>query len=67
VRAERGESTSAGLPDVLSGSKVELRPLRVDDVERIAEIQAEPYWRAPDGSWRDGLLMDPLAREYEAA
>jgi aminoglycoside 6'-N-acetyltransferase len=21
------------------------------------------YWRAPDGTWRDGLLMDLLARE----
>jgi aminoglycoside 6'-N-acetyltransferase len=23
------------------------------------------YWRAPDGTWRDGLLMDLLARELE--
>jgi aminoglycoside 6'-N-acetyltransferase len=23
------------------------------------------YWRAPDGTWRDGLLMDLLAREFE--
>jgi aminoglycoside 6'-N-acetyltransferase len=21
------------------------------------------YWRSPDGSWQDGLLMDLLARE----
>jgi aminoglycoside 6'-N-acetyltransferase len=21
------------------------------------------YWRAPDGTWRDGLVMDLLARE----
>lgn len=23
------------------------------------------YWRAPDGTWRDGLLMDLLARELD--
>jgi aminoglycoside 6'-N-acetyltransferase len=23
------------------------------------------YWRAPDGTWRDGLLMDLLARELK--
>jgi aminoglycoside 6'-N-acetyltransferase len=23
------------------------------------------YWRSPDGTWRDGLLMDLLAREFE--
>jgi aminoglycoside 6'-N-acetyltransferase len=23
------------------------------------------YWRSPDGTWRDGLLMDLLARELE--
>lgn len=22
------------------------------------------YWRSPDGTWRDGLLMDLLAREF---
>jgi aminoglycoside 6'-N-acetyltransferase len=25
------------------------------------------YWRAPDGTWRDGLLMDLLAHEFGAA
>jgi aminoglycoside 6'-N-acetyltransferase len=25
------------------------------------------YWRSPDGTWRDGLLMDLLAREFEQA
>jgi aminoglycoside 6'-N-acetyltransferase len=25
------------------------------------------YWRLPDGEWRDGLLMDLLARELEPA
>jgi len=25
------------------------------------------YWRSPDGIWRDGLLMDQLARELEKA
>jgi aminoglycoside 6'-N-acetyltransferase len=25
------------------------------------------YWRSPDGTWRDGLLMDLLAREFERA
>jgi len=25
------------------------------------------YWRSPDGTWRDGLLMDLLAREFDAA
>ncbi len=23
------------------------------------------YWRAPDGTWRDGLLMDLLARDLD--
>ncbi len=23
------------------------------------------YWRSPDGDWRDGLLMDLLAREFD--
>ena len=25
------------------------------------------YWRSPEGTWRDGLLMDLLAREFERA
>ena len=25
------------------------------------------YWRSPDGMWRDGLLMDLLAREFDRA
>ena len=25
------------------------------------------YWRSPDGKWRDGLLMDMLAREFDSA
>jgi aminoglycoside 6'-N-acetyltransferase len=25
------------------------------------------YWRAPDGAWRDGLLMDLLAAELDSA
>jgi aminoglycoside 6'-N-acetyltransferase len=25
------------------------------------------YWRSPDGTWRDGLLMDLLAREFYRA
>ena len=25
------------------------------------------YWRSPDGTWRDGLLMDLLAREFDRA
>ena len=25
------------------------------------------YWRSPDGSWRDGLLMDLLAYEFDRA
>jgi aminoglycoside 6'-N-acetyltransferase len=25
------------------------------------------YWRSPDGAWRDGLLMDLLAREFGRA
>jgi aminoglycoside 6'-N-acetyltransferase len=24
------------------------------------------YWRSPDGSWRDGLLMDLLARDFSS-
>ena len=44
--------SSADLPTLLRGRKVVLRPLRVDDVERVAEIQAEPgvarWWGPPD-------------------
>ena len=25
------------------------------------------YWHSPDGTWRDGLLMDLLAREFDRA
>ena len=25
------------------------------------------YWRSPDGAWRDGLLMDLLARQFDRA
>ena len=25
------------------------------------------YWRSPDRTWRDGLLMDLLAREFDPA
>jgi aminoglycoside 6'-N-acetyltransferase len=25
------------------------------------------YWRSPEGTWRDGLLMDLLARQFERA
>jgi len=25
------------------------------------------YWRSPEGAWRDGLLMDLLAREFDPA
>ena len=25
------------------------------------------YWRSPEGTWRDGLLMDLLAREFDRA
>jgi aminoglycoside 6'-N-acetyltransferase len=25
------------------------------------------YWRSPDGTWRDGLLMDLLARDFDPA
>lgn len=25
------------------------------------------YWRSPDGMWRDGLLMDLLARQFDRA
>jgi aminoglycoside 6'-N-acetyltransferase len=39
-------------PSRLAGERVVLRPLRLDDVERIAEIQAEPgvarWWGPPD-------------------
>jgi len=23
------------------------------------------YWRSPDGTWHDGLLMDLLARDFD--
>ena len=31
---------------------------------RAAGLMRE-YWRSPDGAWRDGLLMDLLAREFQ--
>jgi aminoglycoside 6'-N-acetyltransferase len=43
---------TVGLPTLLRGRNVVLRPLRVDDVKRVAEIQAEPgvarWWGPPD-------------------
>jgi aminoglycoside 6'-N-acetyltransferase len=40
------------LPPLLRGRKVVLRPLQLDDVERVAEIQSEPgvlrWWGTPD-------------------
>ena len=33
---------------------------------RMVGVMRE-YWRSPDGTWRDGLLMDLLAREYDRA
>jgi aminoglycoside 6'-N-acetyltransferase len=45
-------SGSVDLSTLLRGRKVVLRPLRGDDVERVAEIQAEPgvarWWGPPD-------------------
>ena len=45
-------SRSVDLPTLLRGRNVVLRPLRPDDVERVAEIQAEPgvarWWGPPD-------------------
>ena len=45
-------SGSVDDPTLLRGQNVVLRPLRVDDVERVAEIQAEPgvarWWGLPD-------------------
>ncbi len=39
-------------PTLLHGRNIVLRPLRADDVERVAEIQAEPgvarWWGPPD-------------------
>ncbi len=51
--AEPAADRSANeLPPLLRGREVELRPLRPDDVERVAAIQAEPgvarWWGAPD-------------------
>ena len=43
---------SVGLPTLLRGRNVVLRPLRGEDVERVAGIQAEPgvarWWGLPD-------------------
>ena len=33
---------------------------------RMVGVMRE-YWRSPDGTWRDGLLMDLLAREFDRA
>ena len=45
-------SGSVDDPTLLRGRNVVLRPLRVDDIERVAEIQAEPrvarWWGLPD-------------------
>ena len=41
-------------PPLLRGRRTVLRPLRADDVERVAEIQAEPgvacWWGFPNKS-----------------
>lgn len=41
-----------GRPTLLGGENIVLRPLRADDVERVAQIQAEPsvarWWGPPD-------------------
>ena len=53
---ERTQSASGsdpvGCPSLLRGRNIVLRPLRRDDVERVAEIQAEPgvarWWGPPN-------------------
>ena len=50
--ARSGEPHSDDRPERLRGANVLLRPLRPDDVARVAEIQAEPsvarWWGPPD-------------------
>ena len=45
-------SSSVDLPTLLRGRNIVLRPLRTGDVERVAEIQAEPsvarWWGSPN-------------------
>jgi aminoglycoside 6'-N-acetyltransferase len=61
-------SGSGDLPTLLRGRNVVLRPLRGDDVERVAEIQAEPgvarWWGPPD---RAELRRQAEGREEEKA
>ncbi len=61
-------SSSVDLPTLLRGRNVVLRPLRGDDVERVAEIQAEPgvarWWGPPD---RAELRRQAEGREEEKA
>ncbi len=61
-------SSSVDLPTLLRGRNVVLRPLRVNDVERVAEIQAEPgvarWWGPPD---RAELRRQAEGREEEKA
>jgi aminoglycoside 6'-N-acetyltransferase len=62
------KSSSVDLPTLLRGRNVVLRPLRVNDVERVAEIQAEPgvarWWGPPD---RAELRRQAEGREEEKA
>ncbi len=45
-------SGPGGRPTLLGGRNIVLRPLRADDIERVAQIQAEPsvvrWWGPPD-------------------
>ena len=51
-RQSAPESGSVDHPTLLHGRFVVLRPLRADDVERVAEIQTEPgvarWWGPPN-------------------
>ncbi len=51
---------------VLRGERVVLRPAQASDVEALVFRPVgvmRQYERSPDGSWRDGLLMELLADE----
>jgi aminoglycoside 6'-N-acetyltransferase len=49
------DPTVDNTPAIRTYEKVGFRPVGV----------MREYWRSPEGVWRDGLLMDLLAREFE--
>jgi aminoglycoside 6'-N-acetyltransferase len=49
--------------DPAAGNAAAIRAYEKVGFRRVGVLR--DYWRAPDGSWQDGLLMDMLARELD--